>query len=168
MIHFQFQVTTEKMLESLSNRRKKVPIIVVVVGDRTIKINRSKVDVHFQNCLRSVCDYKSQTGLSWSYHQSRVVAPPVVRDCVSSSRTISSSARHKLFRRVVRPIGDASNDLHLQSLVTIGCTCKRAITYDWRRWKVLPIVGLVVAINDQSYHQSWPPETGHATNRKYT
>ena len=104
-----------KKLESLSNRRENVPLIV---GDRTSKISRNKVDGHVQNCLRPVCDlsatclrpvcdYKSQTGLTWSYHQSRVVAPPVVRDCVSSSRTISSSTSLKLYRLVVRPVGDA-------------------------------------------------------------
>ena len=63
----------------------------MVVGDRT----SNKVDGHVQNSLRPVCDYKSQTGLTWSYHQSRVVAPPVVRDCV--------------------PRSDASHDPHLQS-----------------------------------------------------
>ena len=39
-------------LESLSNRRENVPLIVVVVCDRTSKINRNKVDGHVQNCLR--------------------------------------------------------------------------------------------------------------------
>ena len=123
------QVTSEKILESLSNRRENVPLIVC---DRTSTISRNKVDGHVQNCLRSICDYKSQTYLTWSYHQSLVVTPPVVRDYASSSRTISSSTSHKLFRLVVRPIGDASHDLHLQSLTTIGGTCKRAITNDWR------------------------------------
>ena len=39
-----------KMLASLSNRRENVPLIEVVVGDRTSKISRSKVDGHVQNC----------------------------------------------------------------------------------------------------------------------
>ena len=47
------------------------------------------------------CDYKSQTGLTWSYHQSRVVAPPVVRDYMSNSYTISCSTSYKLSRLVV-------------------------------------------------------------------
>ena len=55
--------------ESLSNRRENMPLIVVVVGDRTSKISRNKVDSHVQNCLRSVCDYKSQTGL--------IIVPPI-------------------------------------------------------------------------------------------
>ena len=76
------------------------------------------------------------TNRVWSHHHSCVVAPPVVRDCVSSR----SSTSHKLFRLVAWPNGDASHDLHLQSLATIGGTCKRAITSDWRRWKVWPIV----------------------------
>ena len=55
-----------------------------------------------------------------------------MRDCVSNSRTISSSTSHKLSRLVARPIGDAFHDLHLQSLSTISGTCNRAITNDWR------------------------------------
>ena len=39
------------ILESLSNRRENVQLIVVVVGDRTSKISRNKVDGHVQNCL---------------------------------------------------------------------------------------------------------------------
>ena len=87
------------------------------------------------------CDYKSQTGLTWSYHQSRVIAPPVVRHCVSSRRTICSSTSDKLCPLVLRPIGNVSHDLHLQWLATIGRTCRRAITNDWSRWRVWPIVG---------------------------
>ena len=128
------------MLESLSNRRENVPLIVVVVGDRTSKISHNKVDGHVQNCLRSVCDYKSHlisldrtTNRVWSHHQSCVIV-------CQNSRTISSSTSHKLLRLVVRPIIDASHDLHLQSIVTIGGTCKSAITNDWRRGKVWPIV----------------------------
>ena len=33
-----------------------------------------------------------------------------------------------VIRPVVRPVGDVSHDLHLQSLAMIGGTCKRAIT----------------------------------------
>ena len=58
----------------------------------------------------------------------------------SNSSTISSSTSQKLFPLVARPNGDASHDLHLQSLATIGGTCKRAITNNCRRWKVWPIV----------------------------
>ena len=79
--------------------------------------------------IKSVCDLSAITSR-------RQVIPPIacgrttksLRDCVSSSRTISSSTSHKLFRLVVRPIGDASRDLHLLSLTTIGGTCNRAIT----------------------------------------
>ena len=52
------------IVESLSNRRENVPLIVLVVGDRTSKISLNKVDDYVQKCLRSVCDYKSQTGLT--------------------------------------------------------------------------------------------------------
>ena len=98
-----------KWLKLLSNRRESVPLIVVVVGDRTSKISRNKVDGHVQNfraaitSRRQVLHGRTTNGV-WSYHQSRVVAPPVVCDCVSSSRTISSSTSHKLSRLVVRPI----------------------------------------------------------------
>ena len=44
-----------------------MPLVVVVVGDRTSKISRNKVDSHVQNC------------------QLRVVAPPLVRECVKQS-----------------------------------------------------------------------------------
>ena len=110
-------------------------------------VREKSVDGHF----KTVCDLSAitrrryvlhgrTTNRVWSHHHSCVVAPPVVRDCVTSSRTISSSTSHKLFQLVARPNGDASHDLHLQSLANIGGTCKRAISNDWRRWKVWPIV----------------------------
>ena len=127
MIHFLFQMINfvmstiatvtpnlrpcydRKMLELLSNRRESVPLIVVVVGDRTSKISRKKVDGHVQNFKAAITSRRQvlhgrNTSRVWSYHQSHVVALPVVCDCVSSSRTISSSASHKLSRLVVRPI----------------------------------------------------------------
>ena len=98
-----------KMLELLSNRRERVPLIVVVVGDRTSKSSRNKVDGHVQNFRAAITSRRQvfhgrNTNRVWSYHQSRVVAPPGVCDCVSSSRTISSSTSYKLSRLVVRPI----------------------------------------------------------------
>ena len=98
-----------KMLELLSNRTENVPLVVVVVGDRTSKISRNKVDGHVQNFRAAITSprqvlHRRNTNRVWSYHQSHVVAPPVVCDCVSSSRTISSSTSHKLSRLVVRPI----------------------------------------------------------------
>ena len=100
-----------KMLELLSNRRESVPLIVVVVGDRTSKISRNKVDGHVQNFRAAITSHRQvihvhgcNTNRVWSYHQSHVIAPPVVCDCVSCSRTISSSTSHKLSRLVVRPI----------------------------------------------------------------
>ena len=82
-----------KMLELLSNRRENVPLVVVVVGDRTSKISRNKVDGHVQNFRAAITNRRQvlhgrNTNRVWSYHQSHVVAPPVVCDCVSSSRTI--------------------------------------------------------------------------------
>ena len=127
------QVMTEKCWNRCQNRRENVPLIVVVVGDHTSKISRNKLRSTVM--FKTVCDLSAitQTDLTWSYHQSREVAQPVVRAFVSSSRTISSSTSHKLFRLVVRPFGDASHDLHLQWLATIGGTCKHVITKDWRR-----------------------------------
>ena len=80
-----------KMLELLSNRRENVPLVVVVVGDRTSKISRTKVDGHVQN-LRAVITSRRQvlhgrnTNRVWSYHQSHVVAPPVL--CQSVARSV--------------------------------------------------------------------------------
>ena len=104
-----------------------MPLIVVVVS----KISRRSCSRLSAICLRSqdadmsymvvppiACD--RTTIRAWSHHQSFVI--------VSNSRTISSSTSHKLSRLVARPNGDASHDLHLQSLATIGGTCKRAIT----------------------------------------
>ena len=98
-----------KMLELLSNRRESVPLIVVAVGDRTSKISRNKVDGHVQNFRAAITSRRQvlhgrNTNRVWSYPQSHVVAPPVVCDCVSSSRTISSLTSHKLSRLGVRPI----------------------------------------------------------------
>ena len=127
-------------------------------------VRAKSFDGHVQNCLRSVCDHKTQTGLTWSYHQSRVIAPPFVRgrttnrhDCVSSSRTISSSTSPS-----------CSDWLHDQTVMlhTISI-CNRSprlvvresvrsltIGEDERYDQSWLIVRLVVAINDQSYHQS--------------
>ena len=90
-----------KLLELLSNRRESVPLIVVVVGDRT----SNKVDRHVQNFRAAITSRRQvlhgrTTNRVWSYHQSHVVAPPVMCDCVSSSRTISSSSSHKLSRPI--------------------------------------------------------------------
>ena len=80
---------TEFFLESWANRRKSARLVSEVVGDRQSKISRSKVDGHVQNFWPAIPNRKrSQTGLTWSYHQSRMVAPPVVHDRGSSSRTI--------------------------------------------------------------------------------
>ena len=59
-------------LESLSNRRENVPLVVVVVGDRNQSQNQSQQGRQSCSKLQS-CDYKSQTGLTWSYHQSEVL-----------------------------------------------------------------------------------------------
>ena len=93
----------DRKMELLSNRRESVPLIVVVVGDRTSKISRNKVDGHVQNFRAAITSRRQvlhgrNTNRVWSYHQSHVVAPPVVCDCVSSSRTIRSSTSHKLSR----------------------------------------------------------------------
>ena len=117
------------ILESLSNRRESVPLIVVVVGVRRSKSSRYKVDGHVQN-FRAETTSRRQvlhgriTNRVWSHLQSCVI--------VSRSRRISSSTSHMLSRWVLPPISDAFHDLHLQSLATIGGACKRAITIDWR------------------------------------
>ena len=49
-------------LESLSNRRENVPLVVVVVGDRNQSQNQSQQGRRSCSKLQS-CDYKSQTGL---------------------------------------------------------------------------------------------------------
>ena len=82
----------------------------------------------------------------------------------------------------VRPIGNVCYDLQKRShtaislflLVvghrTIGRTRDRAINTDWRRSMTRyiiskEIVRLVVAINDLSYDQSWPPTIDRTINR---
>ena len=76
-----------KMLQSWANRTKSVRQVAEVVGHRHSKISRSKVDV--QNFLPAIPNRKrSQTGLTRSYHQSCMIAPPVVDDRCSHSRTI--------------------------------------------------------------------------------
>ena len=122
-----------KLLQLLSNRRESVPLIVVVVGDRTSKISPNKVDGHVQNFTAAITSRRQvlhgrTTNHVWSYHQSRVIAPPVVCECVSSSHTISSSTSHKLSRLVVRPISMLPRS---PLLATIGGTYMRAIANDW-------------------------------------
>ena len=84
----------------------------------------------------------------------------------------------------VRPIGNVCYDLQKRSntaiglfflLVvghrTIGRTRGRAINTDWRRSMtrsiiLQEIVRLVLAINDRSYDQSWPPTIDRAIYRR--
>ena len=49
-----------------------MPLIVVVVGDRNQSQSQSQQGRRSCSKLQS-CDYKSQTGLTWSYHQSEVL-----------------------------------------------------------------------------------------------
>ena len=54
---------------------------------------------------------------------------------------------------------------------TIGRTRGRAINTDWRRSMTISIISkeivrLVVAINDRSYDQSWPPTIDRTINRQ--
>ena len=99
-----------KMQGSLSNRRENVPLIVVVVGDRTSKISRNKVDGHVQSCLRSqVADMSYMvvppnacgrtTIREWSHHQSFVIVCQAVA------------------RSVVRPVTSCSDWLHDQTVM---------------------------------------------------
>ena len=107
-----------KLLELLSNRRESVPLIVVGVVDRTSKISRNKVDgaldgrVHnFRAAItrshRQVLHGRT-TNRVWSYHQSRVVAPPVVCECVMSMNhksagcTTDQHASHDLHFAIAR------------------------------------------------------------------
>ena len=82
-----------KLLELLSNRRESVPLIVVVVCDRTSKISRNKVDGHVR-IFRAAITSRIQvlhlrtTNRVWSHHQSCVlvcqaVARSVVRPVTS-------------------------------------------------------------------------------------
>ena len=77
-----------KLLELLSNRRESVPLIVVVVGDRTSKISRNKVDGHVQN-FRAAIESRRQvlygrtTNRVWSYHQSCVIVCQAVARSVA-------------------------------------------------------------------------------------
>ena len=45
-----------KLLELLSDRRESVPLIVVVVGDRTSKTSSNKVDGHVSELRLQVAD----------------------------------------------------------------------------------------------------------------
>ena len=68
-----------KLLELLSNRRESVPLIVVVVGDRTSKISRNKVEGHVQNFRTAITSRRHvlhgrTTNRVWSHHQSYVIA----------------------------------------------------------------------------------------------
>ena len=65
-------------LESLSNRIENVPLIVVVVGDRTSKISRNKVDGHVQKFRAAITNRRQvlhgrTTNRVWSHHQSCVI-----------------------------------------------------------------------------------------------
>ena len=110
------------MLQSWANRTKSVRLVAEGVGHRHSKISRSKVDGHVQHFLPAIPNRKrSQTGLTWSYHQSCMLAPPVVNDRGCHNRTIgratggnwwchlwydlaiNSATSHDLSRLVARP-----------------------------------------------------------------
>ena len=88
-----------KMWELLSNRRESVPLIVVVVGDRTSKISRNKVDGHVQNfrvattsrrqsyMVVTSIGYGRTTNRMWSHHQSCVIVCQAVARSVVRSVT---------------------------------------------------------------------------------
>ena len=132
-----------KLLESLSNRRENVSLIAVVVGDRTSKISRNKVDGQVTNCQRSVCDC-----LKWSYHQSRLVARSVVRPVTS---WLYDQSMMSIYNRSPRLVVHVS-----VRLLTIG--------EDERYDQSWVIVRLVVAINDQSYRDHLRPLTRPIVN----
>ena len=83
----------DRKMESLSNRRESVPLIVVVMGDRTSKISCNKVDGHAQNFRAAITSHRQvlndrTTNRVWSNHQSCVivyqaVARSVVRPVTS-------------------------------------------------------------------------------------
>ena len=128
-------------------------------------VRAKSVDGHVQNCLRSVCDHNTQICLTWSYHQSRVIAPPFLRGRTTSRFVIVCQA---VARSVVRPVTGCSDWLHDQTVMlhTISI-CNRSprlvvrasvrfltIGEDERYDQSWLIVRLVVATNDQSYHRS--------------
>ena len=128
-------------------------------------VRAKSVDGHVQNSLRSVCDHKTQTCLTWSYHQSRVIVPPFVRGRTTSRSRFWCPA---VARSVVRPVTSCSDWLHDQTVMlhTISI-CNRSqilvvrasvrfltIGEDERYEQSWLIVRLVVATNDQSYHRS--------------
>ena len=111
----QSQGYDRNILESLSNRRDNVSLIVVVVGDRTSNISLNKVDGHVQ----IVCDLSA----------SHMIVPPI------------ACGRTTVARSVVRSVTSCSDWLYDQSLMlpTISICNRssrlvvRAITNDWRR-----------------------------------
>ena len=91
-----------KLLELLSNRRESVPLIVVVVGDRTCKISRNKVDGPVQNFRAAITSHRQvshgrTTNRVWSHHQSCVIVCQAVA------------------RSVVRPVTSCPNLLYDRS-----------------------------------------------------
>ena len=124
-----------KLLELLSDRRENVPLIVVVVGDRTSKISRNKVDSHVPSCRTT------------NHHQSCLIVCQAVT------------------RSVVRPVTSCPDWLYDQSVMfpTISI-CNRSPRLAVRVSVQLLTIGedegynqswvIVMAINDQSYHQS--------------
>ena len=75
-------------------------------------IVRAKSVVHVQKCLRSVCDHKTQTCLTWSYHQSCVIAPPLVRGRTTSGSWLGVKQSH-------------DQKFDQSQAVPTGCTTKR-------------------------------------------
>ena len=138
-----------------------MPLIVVIVGDRTSKISRRSCSKLSAICLRSqdadmsymvvppiACD--RTTIRAWSHHQSSVIV------CQTAAWS------------VVRPVTSCSDWLHDQTVMlhTISI-CNRSprlvihisvrlltIGEDERYDQSWLIVRLVVALIDQSYHQS--------------
>ena len=88
-----------KKLELLSNRRESVPLVVLVVGDRTSKISRNKVDGHVQNFRAAITSRRQvlhgrNTNRVWSYHQSGMWSHH--QSCVIVCQAVA--------RSVVRPV----------------------------------------------------------------
>ena len=173
------------MLESGPNRRKNARLVAQVMSDRNGKISRSKVDGHVQNFWPAIpnCE-RSQIGLTWSYHQSCMVAPPVVDDRGSAvarllvrsiagyhdwsydrsmDPTIDSTIGCRTPPLLVRSIVGRNNWSHDRSLIA---TSSRMISYDGSCHRYCPIVrDRATTRTDQSRHSTAPGDRTNTADR---
>ena len=121
--------TTGKWDESQINRWQIVRLILEVVGGRTSKFGRNKVDGHVPNSGPTITNRKrSQIGHTWSCDESSRVVPLIAHNHGLTSRVTGLATDCAAMRSVVRFVEQFHDRWYdLLGSVTTGCTTLKLV-----------------------------------------